>query len=722
MNTKMLRLCAALLLIYGSNQHFVLAQTVPETAPGAGAGSPADSNTAKDSATETSIPHVTVTGKALDRRRNGISVDTGSSIYKIDSKDIAAMPLGDDLAFNQVMLRTPGVAQDSFGQLHVRGDHGNLQYRLNGILLPESISGFGQTLDTHFIDTVSLLTGALPAQYGYRTAGVIDLHTKSGELGIAGEVSTEFGSNGTRSINTDISGATDRFSYYLNASALSNDLGIENPTAERSAIHDHTSQQKQFAYLSYLIDQDSRLNLVLGNAINHFQIPNSPNQIPSYTLDNVNAFPSNRLDERQNETTRYAILSYQSKLGEKLDYQVSVFNRYSQAEFFPDVAGDLIYTGVAGHIDRSGRANGVQLDASYALSARHTLRFGLNYTRELLSNNNQSLTFPIDAAGNVSTTPIKVSDTSDKTSSQTGMYLQDEWKLTEQVTINYGARADWVNAYVKDQAFSPRIGIVYQPTADTTIHAGYASYFTPPPNELIADKTITAFQNTTNAAVNTQNDPIQAERTHYLDLGVSQRINKEWNVGIDAYYKQVKNLLDEGQFGSALLFTPFNYEQGKIYGVELTANYHSGPLAAYANLARSSALGKHLISSQYLFGNAEQAYIGDHWIHLDHDQTWSGSTGISYTHQGTTYSADALFGTGLRKAFANTDHLPAYTTINASIQHSFTGGSLGDWSARVSVVNLLDRVYEIRDGSGVGVGAPQWGQRRGVYLGLSKQF
>ena len=78
------------------------------------------------------------------------------------------------------------------------GDRANLQYRINGIIVPESISGFGQTLDTRFIDSLKFLTGALPAQYGYRTAGVVDITTKSGaQLGNGGSVGLYGGSFGT---------------------------------------------------------------------------------------------------------------------------------------------------------------------------------------------------------------------------------------------------------------------------------------------------------------------------------------------------------------------------------------------------------------------------------------------------------------------------------------------------------------------------------------------
>ena len=84
--------------------------------------------------------------------RNGLQPDVGASVYRFTQADIQALPQGDNTPINQVLLQAPGVAQDSYGQLHVRGDHADLQYRINGIIIPEPISGFGQSLDTHFVD------------------------------------------------------------------------------------------------------------------------------------------------------------------------------------------------------------------------------------------------------------------------------------------------------------------------------------------------------------------------------------------------------------------------------------------------------------------------------------------------------------------------------------------------------------------------------------------
>ncbi|MHB1676647.1 MAG: TonB-dependent receptor [Sulfuriferula sp.] len=665
-----------------------------------------------------------ITASKLDRARNNISVETGSSNYHISAKDIAQLPQGADTPLNQILLQAPGVAQDSFGQIHVRGDHANVQYRINNIILPESITGFGQTLDAHFADSINFLTGTLPAQYGDHTAGIVDIHTKTGAFDNGGQIGVMSGSNDTREVSGEIRGHEGKLSYFINASILKNDLGIENPTPSVNAIHDVTTQNKGFGYFSYLLSDTSRLSLILGTSDNRFQIPNSPDQTQNYVLNGVGSDPSQYLNEQQRETTHYGILALQGTIGDKFDYQISTFSRYSKVLFSPDINGDLIYTGVASQVLRTSLENGLQADTSYHINAQHTLRTGIFLSEDQLVNNNTVSAFPANGLGNqTSTTPVGFIDNNSKIAMLYGIYAQDEWKPTDKLTINYGLRYDQVDAYVTGNQISPRLGAVYQFTPSTTLHAGYAHYFTPPPNELISGQTISDSLGTTAAPPGgILNGSVKPENSDYYDIGVSQKVTDGLTVGLDSYYEYITNLLDEGQFGSALLYTPFNYAEGKIYGTEFTANYQRNNFSAYFNLSRSMALGKNITSAQYNFAPGELNYIANNWVHLDHDQRFTSSLGTAYLWQGSTYSADALYGSGLRSGFANTSHLPGYTQVNLAVTHSFNVAEIGKIDGRISILNVFDSVYEIRDGSGIGVGAPQFGPRRAVYFSADKFF
>jgi outer membrane receptor protein involved in Fe transport len=688
---------------------------------------PSESRNAKSKSAPVSddetLGTVSVTGK-LDRARNQLSPDIGSSEYIVDRDSIDALPLGDATPLNEVLLQAPGVVNDSYGQLHVRGDHADLQYRLNGVIIPESISGFGQALDTRIIDSLSFLTGALPAQYGYRTAGVVDITTRSGaSAGNGGNVALTAGSFGTLNPSVELHGSDGAWSGFFTGSYLESDTGIENPTSSRDAIHDHTNQLKGLGDLSYLIDESTRLSFLFGVTNNRFEIPNNPAQAPLYPLEGVASFDSRDLDERQRERTRFGVLSLQGLIG-ATSYQASIGQRYTSVDYSPDPVGDLIFTGVAGTIARSNRANTLQADFATPLGDAHTVRYGLYASNEHPVSDNSSLVFPADADGNpTSTTPITIVDNAPPIDARTyGFYAQDEWQLSDRLTMNYGARADKVDGYVHESQLSPRLGLVYAATDTTTLHAGYARYFTPPPAELIAPSDIALFQGTTNALPTNVNAETKSERSHYFDAGISQKIGGDLTLGLDAYYRKVTNLLDEGQFGSALIFSPFNYAQGKVRGVELTANYTHDGFTAYANVASSRAEGKDVVTGQYNFEQDELDYIATHWVHLDHDQRLTSSGGLSWLWDGTRFGADYIYGSGLRADFANTAHLPQYGQVNASVDRKFSLAHGNDLDLGLALVNATDRVYLLRDGSGIGVGAPQYGPRRGLYASLSLAF
>src|SRR5258707_10506580 len=127
-----------------------------------------------------------VTAKRLDEARSSIQPSLGATVYDFSKRTIENVPQGENAPLNQVLLRAPGVVQDSFGQIHVRGDHGNVQYRLDGVQLPAGLSLFNNILATRYANQMSLLTGALPAPYGLHTAGIGDLPPNSRPTGPGG--------------------------------------------------------------------------------------------------------------------------------------------------------------------------------------------------------------------------------------------------------------------------------------------------------------------------------------------------------------------------------------------------------------------------------------------------------------------------------------------------------------------------------------------------------
>jgi len=706
-------LTAATTLLFGAT--IAVAQEAASAAP-----SPTPPTTATPGTA--TAEEVIVQSQEMDITREAIVSSLGATRYTVGPDRLDSQSRGEDAPFNQTMLRFPGVAQDSFAQLHVRGEHANLQYRINDVLLPESIPGFGLELESRFADSISLITGALPAQFGFRTTGVIDIHTKNGAVFQQGEASVYGGSFDTIMPSFEYGGVTGKLNYYFTANYLHDGIGIENPTRTANPIHDDTDQYKMFGYSSYILDDTSRLVLLTSGNHNDFQIPNNPGQTPEFIDMGRSTFNSAKLNETQVEQNAYAILTYQKKIDD-FNMQASVFTRYSSVLFRPDNVGDLIFNGVASRVDRDIFSNGIELDASYKLNDQHTLRGGFLVTEQHATVGTATLVFPVDANGNqTSDVPLRVVDNSGKYGYLYGLYLQDEWKPFEQLTINFGGRFDIVDAFSHENQLSPRINIVYQPFASTTLHAGYARYFTPPPLENVDQSTISKFVGTTNESAITKDSVVTSERAHYFDVGATQKIAEGFNVGIDGFYKSSHSVLDEGQFGQALILSSFNYKRGEIYGGEFTANYNKGGLSSYLNVGYEWARGTNVSSAQFLFDPDEFAYIKKNWVFLDHDQRFTGSAGISYTWNDWQAGIDGLYGNGLRRGFANTQKNHPYETFNVSLQRRIKITEKTAVKIRFDVVNLLDTIYELRDGSGIGVGAPQFGQRRGFYGTVAYDF
>jgi len=166
-----------------------------------------------------------VVARQLDIARSEIQPSLGATVYDFSRQAIETQPQGDNQPLNRLLLQAPGVAQDSFGQLHVRNDHASLQFRINGVQLPEGINVLGQALQTRLANSVSLITGSLPAQYGLRETGIIDIQTKTGTLDPGGSVTMHGGSQSTIQPSAEWGGTVGQVDYYFTGEYLQNQGG-----------------------------------------------------------------------------------------------------------------------------------------------------------------------------------------------------------------------------------------------------------------------------------------------------------------------------------------------------------------------------------------------------------------------------------------------------------------------------------------------------------------
>jgi outer membrane receptor protein involved in Fe transport len=437
-------------------------------------------------------------------------------------------------------------------------------------------------------------------------------------------------------------------------------------------------------------------------------------------------YDSTTLNENEYDTYAVTIAALQ-KHGTDGDAQLAVFSRYAEVHFVPDIFGDMVFNDVASDVIRQSTLTGMQGDASYIVNDRHTLRTGFAVSGEQTNVSNVSTVMPGDI-GAVIGPPFTVTDKTSLLGWNIGGYVQDEWRLTNQLTLNVGLRFDQLYQFVDANQFSPRAALVYKPFTDTTIHAGYARYFTPPYQAQATQSNIALFANTTNQPDQFLNDPVKPERSHYFDVGVDQIVLPGLMMGVDAYYKMARDMLDDGQFGQAVVLTQFNYTRGYSEGGEFKLKYNNGNFNAYANFAYNITRAINVESNQYVFDAATFAFLQNNYHYTDDMQRMTGSAGASYRWYDTLFTTSLIYGSGLRAGdlpdfVPNSQHTTAYAVINAGVAQDFRWSpDYKPLTVRFDVVNLFDQIYELRDGSGIGVFAPQFGARRGYYVGFSQKL
>ena len=283
-----------------------------------------------------------------------------------------------------MLLQAPGVTQDSSsaGGIHVREQMGNVQYRINGIVLPEGATLFAQGggLSPRLASSITLLTGALPAEYGLRTTGIFDIQTKSGAFDPGGYVSMYGGSHGWLQPSTEYRGSVGRLNYFVTGDYLENSIGI-SPATPNGAIHDDTQQGAPLRVLRVPAgchQQDQRDRRRLRRPLPDSQPPGCGAGLHGQRRLAVRLDQAGRDPAEQNY---FLVLSYLQDDAD-LSFQASVFAPLQLDAFRPDPLGDLLFNGIAQKVDRSSIATGLQVDGSVHRSRRaHAPRGGSIWPR-----------------------------------------------------------------------------------------------------------------------------------------------------------------------------------------------------------------------------------------------------------------------------------------------------------------------------------------------------
>lgn len=676
------------------------------------------------------IETVTVTGTRV--AGPGVS-DTGANDYSFNSADIGGLPAGDNTSITDVLTQMPGVAIDQNAQIHIRNTEGpQFQYQINGALIPLDINTnppFISSINPLFISRLDLLDGILPSNYSYATGGVVDIQTKDGCRQPGGSATIYFGQHGMLQPSADYAGCDGAVSYYASALYSQNQMAFSSATPGPNAIHDQQYEGQTLDMLSYAVNPDTKISLLVSAAASNNQLPNVPGLPTEYTLAGASVIPSSQINSTLDFRDYLAVLSLTSAPTQQLSYQISYAAHSISEQFNPDDVGELIYQGVASQASHVDFDNTLQGDLTYKLG-EHTIGAGFYVGDYDVRADDNSLVFTVDAMGNqTSDVPETVINNSHRNNILTGLYLNDLWQISPTLRANIGVRWDTLSGFTRGNQVDPTINLAYTPTPDTTFHIGAARYMQVPSFLGISPGAPGAFAGTTGGEPPGTPPGIVTPVTEddvEFDAGAFRTILPGLTISEDNFYEITKHYLDTGQFGVVPIFAPFNYDNGYIWGSELAIAYKSDNFSTYANVTVGRNMQKGVDTGQFNFDstctspppmpcNSELAYIEGNQIVLDHQPLLGITAGGTYDWKPWSFSVDATYSSGLRGGFADTEQLPNLFQLNVGIERKFEIPGVGEVSDRLTILNAFDRTNLIRPSEGIGIFQSAYGPRFTVF-------
>jgi hypothetical protein len=668
-----------------------------------------------------------------------IQFKASSETYSVSRKDIEALPRGNNVELHDVLQTIPSVTYGALKQLHIRQDHANMQFRIDGVPIPDTVSStFSDVITPRAWERADIILGGMEAQYGNKTAAIVDITSKSGTKPGFGSVQMFGGSNETVNPSFEYGGTVGgKFRYYVLNSFTATNRGIEPPTLGHSIFHGQSERNQTYLRGDYQHDNRNNFTWLFLNSVAKHQIPTTPGlqanaavtgliraQRPGFT-----PVASQAIDESQKEANQYAHMVWRHDVNASSFFSLAGYFRHTRATFRTDPLNVLAYTPdetepfSASNQDRMAHSGGVRLDYAYTPNSRHLIKTGFQIDRTQAINKTRLSTFADDGTGNPVGAVVELPSDNRLIGWRQEFWLQDQWNPNDRWTFNVGVRGDAVQYLTSEGQVSPRIGLTYKADQANVFHAYYGRLFTPPNLEAISFAKLNT-GGTKAAPENTTNNQVRAERAHYFEVGSYHALGQQVTLELTGYYKLSHYLSDAGQFGTTPLLNFFAFERGWSRGLDAALKVQfTEHLSGRGNVAWGQCKGYGLQSGHFLL---EQQEINDinskGGVFCDHSQSMTSSAVLSYAfREHTTLTGQMFYGSGLRAAEAgaktNSSHSPSYTVYNLSLTHIIPLPNKQKFLFGIDVVNLLDQKYLINQGEGsIGLGVAHAGMPRSFFF------
>ena len=666
-----------------------------------------------------------------------IQYKASSETYSVSRKDIEVLPLGNNNTVAQVLQTVPSVVYGALGETHIRQDHANQQFRIDGVPIPEGVSAtFTDVISPRMWERADIILGGMEAQYGNKTALVVDITSKSGTRPPFGSAQLFGGSNQTVNPSFEYGGTIgEKVRFYALNSYTSTNRGIEPPTLGHSVFHDQSERNQTYLRGDYQHDNRNSLSWVFLNAVAKYQIPTLPglavNQdvLPLLQAQDPTFSPaaSQAANQNQKENSQYTHLVWRHDVDAENFFQLAGFLRNSQATFTTDPFNTLAYVPEeqTANQTRTAYSLGTRLDYTWTPDTQHLVKTGFQFQYTNAQNQFQLFDFARDPVTGLPVGPV-MTQTAANTNVQKReeIWVQDQWSPTDHWTLNLGVRYDQIQSFYDEGQISPRLGVTYKLNQSNVFHANYSRLFTPPNVEQIAFTKVN-LQGTTAQPDDPTGFSPRAERADYYEVGSYHALTNWATLELAAYYKRSHFQSDAGQFGTTPLLNFFAFQRGYQEGIDGALKLQiTDDFSARGNVAWGRCKANGLQSGQYLLDTKTIADINTPGgVFCDHSQLMTSSAVAAYRfRERTTVSGQMLYGSGLRTndegAFTNSSHFQSHTTYNASVTHVFPL----PWGKQkmlvgFDVINVLDQTYFYNTGGGsIGLGIAHAGLPRSFFF------
>ncbi|MDP4193290.1 MAG: TonB-dependent receptor [Bacteroidota bacterium] len=635
------------------------------------------------------LDEIVIQGNKMQNGSTQIDMITGRQVF--ETQTYHASP---SASMTQLIEQNlAGAAKAPTGEVHIRGQHGEFTYLVDGIPIPLGVfGGLNEIVDPKVISKVTFYTGGFPAEYGGQIAGLMDIQNRVPTGRFHMDVSSYLGSylspNENSGLNSNgqsisLSDHAGKLGYFFGASRQETDRRIDQPTEQ--LFHDHGFDYFTYGKLDYLLNEHDYLTMNLNFSKTKTQIPYDP----------VEGFRS----DDQSSYNAFQTISYFHTISSDPENETNLFiggfAREGGLRFLPGVndANKVFLnndstTGYVVDQNRTFSTLGLRAKYDQRLSHHFKYAFGVNY----------GSTFGKEDFRFFNSSASSIENNSDFSGYDMGAFAETEWHPYEWTRLDLGLRYDVHNSpSIPNQSqLSPRVKLNLFIDEFNSFSLSYDRLFMPTNIENLG-AVASQFGKVTSPALPEKDDLYEISLLRNWKNGFSSKLS--------GFFKFASPGLDDQTLGSSTIKVNVNINEVKVTGLELALIYsdQDNPFGAYINASLIHAYGTGPVSGGFLPEDPSTAPFD-----LDHDQRLSAVIGLNYQPSSWFVNLTASYASGLTNGndsynfktglfdFNQGAHTTPSWIVDASFGYAFDLLKGQSIEPSIYITNIFDHAHLIK--------------------------